>query len=78
MTTLMVMNSDLNKLVALQIDVRKGVRNRLRNSGTNTDLTMSALGDLLLDYGLSLIESGKPPPELAAMIKKAQKEAAAD
>jgi hypothetical protein len=65
--------SDPEALVPLQIPVRKRVRQRLKNAATNAELTMAILGDLLLDHGLTLIESGKAPPALTAAIEKARK-----
>lgn len=77
MATLTVM-SEPDRLVALQIPVRKSTRKRLKNVAIDDEVTMAVLGDLLLDYGLSLVESGKIPPALNAMLTKAQEDARKD
>lgn len=70
--TISVMNEP-ESMVPLQISIRKPTRKRLKNAANDADLTMSELGEVLLDYSISLVESGKVPPTLAALIEKAKK-----
>jgi hypothetical protein len=68
MATLAVM-SEPEEFVALQIPVRKQTRKRLKQAAAGTDLTMAELGDILLEYGVSLLESRKVPQPLRAAIE---------
>jgi hypothetical protein len=71
-TTVAVMSTP-DALVPLQVQIHKRVRTLLRSIAPRQEVTMSELADVLLDYGLAILESGKIPSALAAAIEKARK-----